>query len=170
MERKVSAVILNVYQSTGIEKEDDSRQSLENHGKLDEIRRLYKKKFEEGHDVHRNLASAENYSRPNKQGEYQYVSPIPICTIPIPMIPIPISTIPIPMIPIPIYSNENMMELEPLLEASGERNLRSTSITYGECLCHCLAQTVWYLEHSNLCLVWDVEEFGQSDYPIIGRR
>ena len=37
MERRVSTVILNVYQSTGIEKEDDSRQSLENHGKLDEI-------------------------------------------------------------------------------------------------------------------------------------
>ena len=37
MESRVSTVILNVYQSTGIEKEDDSRQSLENHGKLDEI-------------------------------------------------------------------------------------------------------------------------------------
>ena len=74
MERRVSTIILNVYQSTGIEKEDDSRQSLENHGKLDEIRKFYNKKFEEGHDVHRNLASAENYSRPNKRGEYQYVS------------------------------------------------------------------------------------------------
>ena len=58
MERRISAVILNVYQSTGIEKEDGSRQSLENQGKLDEIRRFYNKKFEEGHDVHRNLASA----------------------------------------------------------------------------------------------------------------
>ena len=74
MERRVSAVILNVNQSTGIEKDDDSRQSLENHGKLDEIRRFYIKKFEEGHDVHRNLVSAEDYSKPNKQGEYQYVS------------------------------------------------------------------------------------------------
>ena len=74
MERRVSTVILNVYQSTGIEKEDDSRQSLENHGKLDEIRRFYKKKFEEGPDVHRNLASFEDYSRPNNRGEYQYVS------------------------------------------------------------------------------------------------
>ena len=74
MERRVSTVILNVYQSTGIEKEDDSRQSLENHGKHDEIRRFHKKKFEEGHDVHRNLALAEDYSRPNKKGEYQYVS------------------------------------------------------------------------------------------------
>ena len=74
MERRVSTVILNLYQSTGIEKEDDSRQSIENHGKLDEIRRFHNKKFEEGLDVHRNLALAEDYSRPNKRGEYQYVS------------------------------------------------------------------------------------------------
>ena len=40
MERRISAVILNVYQSTEIEKEDGSRQSLENHRKLDEIRRF----------------------------------------------------------------------------------------------------------------------------------
>ena len=38
VQRIVSAVILNVYQSTGIEKEDGSRQSLESHRKLDEIR------------------------------------------------------------------------------------------------------------------------------------
>ena len=50
MERRVSAVILNVYQSTGIEKEDGSRQSLESHRKLDEIRRFYNKKFAEKHD------------------------------------------------------------------------------------------------------------------------
>ena len=74
MERRVSTVILNVYQSTGIENEDDSRQSLKNHRKLDEIRRFHDKKFEEGHDVHCNLALAEGYERPNKKGEYQYVS------------------------------------------------------------------------------------------------
>ena len=74
MERRVSTVILNVYQSTGFEKEDDLRQSLENHGKLDEIRRFHHKKFEEGHDVHCTLALAEDYWRPNKRGEYQYVS------------------------------------------------------------------------------------------------
>ena len=74
IERRVSTVVLYMYQSTGIEKEDDSRQSLENHGKLDEIRRFHNKKFEEGHDVHRNLALAEDYSRPNKKREYQYVS------------------------------------------------------------------------------------------------
>ena len=45
MERRVSTVILNVYQSTGTEKEESSRQTLESHGKLDEIRRFYNKKF-----------------------------------------------------------------------------------------------------------------------------
>ena len=73
-EKRVSSVILNVYQSTGIEKEDGSRQSLENHAKLDEIRRLSNKKFEESYDIHRDLALSEDYSRPTKRGEYQYVS------------------------------------------------------------------------------------------------
>ena len=54
--------------------------------------------------------------------------------------------------------HEKVMELEPLLEASGECNLRSIEITHGECPCHCLAQTVWYPRHTNLCLVWEVEE------------
>ena len=74
MEKRISAVILNLYQSIGIEKEDGSRQYLENHRKLDEIRRFYNKKLEEGHGVHRNLASAGEYSRQNKKGEYQNVS------------------------------------------------------------------------------------------------
>ena len=43
LERRVSAVVLNVYQSTGIEKEDGSRQSLESQRKLDEIRRFYRR-------------------------------------------------------------------------------------------------------------------------------
>ena len=42
---------------------------LENYGKLDEVQRFYNKKFEEGHDVHCNFASTEDYSRPNKRGE-----------------------------------------------------------------------------------------------------
>ena len=74
MERRIAAVILNVYQSTGVENADGSRQPLDTHRKLDEIRRFYNKKFEEGHDVHRNLASSGEYSKPNKKGEYQYVS------------------------------------------------------------------------------------------------
>ena len=64
----------DLYQSFGIEKEDSSRQSQENHGKMDEIRRFYNKKIEEGHEVRRNYASAAEYSRRNKRGEYQYVS------------------------------------------------------------------------------------------------
>ena len=74
MERRVSTVILNVYQSTGIEKEENSRQSLESHEKLDETQRFYNRKFEEGHDVHRNLARAEVYAKPTKRGENQNVS------------------------------------------------------------------------------------------------
>ena len=62
-------------------------------------------------------------------------------------------------------AHEKMIELEPLLEASGERNLRSIEITHGECPCHYLAQTVWYPEHSNLCLVWDVEEIRSIGLP-----
>ena len=74
MERRVVTVILNVYQSTGIAKGDGSRQSLENHGKVDEMRRFTHKKFGEDNDVHSSLALAEDYSRPTKRGEYQYVS------------------------------------------------------------------------------------------------
>ena len=62
-------------------------------------------------------------------------------------------------------THEKMMELEPLLEASGERNLRSINLTHGECPCHCLAQTVWYPEHSNLCLIWNVEEVRSIELP-----
>ena len=62
-------------------------------------------------------------------------------------------------------THEKMMELEPLLEASGERNLRNIEITHGECPCHCLAQTLWYPERSNLCLVWDVEEIRSIRLP-----
>ena len=74
MDRRIYTFSLNVYQSFGIEKEDGSRRSLEKHRKLDEIRRFYNKKFEEGLDVHRSLARVEDYSKPTKLGEYQYVS------------------------------------------------------------------------------------------------
>ena len=63
-------------------------------------------------------------------------------------------------------THEKMIELEALLEAaSGERNLRSIDITHGECPCHCLAQTVWYPEHSNLYLVLDVEKIRSIGLP-----
>ena len=61
--------------------------------------------------------------------------------------------------------HEKIMELEPLLEASGEGNLRSIDLTHGDCPCHCLAQTVWYPDHANLCLIWDVEEIRSLGLP-----
>ena len=50
--------------------------------------------------------------------------------------------------------HEKMMELEPLLEASGERNLRSTEITDS-------VVPVAY----KLFLVWDVEEIRSIGLP-----
>ena len=46
-------------------------------------------------------------------------------------------------------THEKMTELEPLLEASGERNLRSIEITNGECPCHCLVHTEESTEESK---------------------
>ena len=46
-------------------------------------------------------------------------------------------------------THEKMMEFEPLLEISGERSHRGVNLTHGECPCFCLAQTVWYPEHSG---------------------
>ena len=62
-------------------------------------------------------------------------------------------------------TRQKMMELEPVLEASGEGNLRSINLTHGECAYHCLAQTVWYPELTNLCLIWDVEEVRSTGLP-----
>ena len=62
-------------------------------------------------------------------------------------------------------THEKMLEFEPLLETSGERNLRSINLTHGESRNHCLAQTVWYPEHSNLYLLWDVEEIRSIGLP-----
>ena len=57
------------------------------------------------------------------------------------------------------------MEFEPLLETSGEFNLRSINLTHGEYPCHCLAQTMWYPEKSNLCMIRDVEEIRSIGLP-----
>ena len=46
-----------------------------------------------------------------------------------------------------------MMEVEPLLEASGKRNWRSIMSTHDELPCHCLLQTWWYPGRSNLALI-----------------
>ena len=62
-------------------------------------------------------------------------------------------------------THDNMMEFEPLLEASGKRNLRKINLKHGECPCHCLAQTLCYPEHSNICLMWDVEKTRSVGLP-----
>ena len=51
-----------------------------------------------------------------------------------------------------------MMEVEPLLGASGYWTRRNILMNHGEYPCHCLAQTLWYPKRGNLVLVWDVEE------------
>ena len=43
-----------------------------------------------------------------------------------------------------------MMELEPLLKASGKRNWRSIMLTHDEFPCHCLLQTRCYPGRKSL--------------------
>ena len=50
-------------------------------------------------------------------------------------------------------THAKMLVFEPLLEASGERNLRSINLKHGECPYHCLVHTLWHQQHSNLCLI-----------------
>ena len=70
-----------------------------------------------------------------------------------------------------------MIEVEPLLEALGKRNWRSIMLTHDEFPCHCLLQTWWYLERSNLVLIWDSGELLSMGLPdssrpitIVGER
>ena len=58
-----------------------------------------------------------------------------------------------------------LMEVEPLLGASGYRTRRNIVRTHGEYPCHCLAQTLWYPKRWNLILVWDVEELYSTGLP-----
>ena len=58
-----------------------------------------------------------------------------------------------------------MMEVEPLLEASGKRNWRSIMETHDEFPFHCLLQTWWYPERSNLVLIWDSRELLSIGLP-----
>ena len=58
-----------------------------------------------------------------------------------------------------------MMEVEPLLEASGKRNWRSIMLTHDEFPCYCLLQTWWYPGRSNLVLIWDSRELLSMDLP-----
>ena len=63
-----------------------------------------------------------------------------------------------------------MMEVEPLLGASGYRTRRNILMTHGEYPCHCLAQTLWYPKRGNLVLVWDVEELYTTGLPDENQR
>ena len=58
-----------------------------------------------------------------------------------------------------------MMEVEPLLGASGYRTRRNVMMTHGEYRCQCLAQMLWYPKLGNLVLVWDVEELYSTWLP-----
>ena len=58
-----------------------------------------------------------------------------------------------------------MMEVEPLLEASKKRNLRSIMSTHDEFPCHCLLQTWWHPGCSNLLLIWDCGELLSMGLP-----
>ena len=58
-----------------------------------------------------------------------------------------------------------MMEVEPLLEASGKRNWRSIMLTHDEFPCHCLLQTWWYPGRSNVVLIWDSGELLSVGLP-----
>ena len=58
-----------------------------------------------------------------------------------------------------------MMEVEPLLKASGKRNWRSIMLTHDEFPCHCLLQTWWYPKRSNLVLIWDSGELLSMGLP-----
>ena len=58
-----------------------------------------------------------------------------------------------------------MMEVEPLLGASGYRTRWNILMTRGEYPCHCLAQTLWYPKCGTLVSVWDVEELYSTGLP-----
>ena len=58
-----------------------------------------------------------------------------------------------------------MMEVEPLLEASGKRKWRSIKSTHDEFTCHCLQQTWWYPGRSSLVLIWDCGELLSMGIP-----
>ena len=58
-----------------------------------------------------------------------------------------------------------MMDVEPLLEASGKRTSRSIMSTHNEFPCHCLLQTWWYPVRSNLVMIWDCGELLSMGLP-----
>ena len=62
-------------------------------------------------------------------------------------------------------THQALIEIQPLLVASGYRTWRNVMLTHREYPCHCLAQTFWYPKRANLVLVWDVEELFSLGLP-----
>ena len=62
-----------------------------------------------------------------------------------------------------------MMEVEPLVVASGKNNWRSIMSTHDEFPCHCLLQTWWYPGRSSLVLIWDCGEMLSMGLPYSSR-
>ena len=58
-----------------------------------------------------------------------------------------------------------MIEVEPLLEVSGKRIMRSFLLTHDEFPCHCLLQTWWCPGRSNLVLIWECRELLSMGIP-----
>ena len=58
-----------------------------------------------------------------------------------------------------------MMEVLPLLEASGKQNWRSIILTLDEFPCHCLLKFWRYPGRSNLVLTWDSGELLSMSLP-----
>ena len=62
-------------------------------------------------------------------------------------------------------THQTMMEIEPLLIASGCRTWENILLTHGEYPYHCLEQTLWYPKRANLGLVWDAGELFSMGLP-----
>ena len=58
-----------------------------------------------------------------------------------------------------------MIEVEPIMEASGKLNWRSIMSTHHKFPCHCLLQTWWYPGRSNLVLLWVCGELLSMGLP-----
>ena len=58
-----------------------------------------------------------------------------------------------------------IMEVEPLLEASGKRNWRSIMLTHDDFPCHCLLQSWGYPGCSNLVMICDSGELLSMGLP-----
>ena len=68
-EIKVLSIIFVVYPRLGVEKDDQSSDSLENRTKINEIRRFANERFDSQLDSHRSLIRPENYSKMSKRWE-----------------------------------------------------------------------------------------------------